>query len=165
MAASGTADAREQRLTHDSAVSDALNWLESHTAWPAGEARRRVRARLRALDEANLQRIARTRGGVSQVQAANALRSYYEIDDKSPFRFYSAQCNGVRRTTSVLSQVQWLGLGLPLGQSKDQWTVDTAIKSTPGKFFLTGAAADAAVARIAETLVLETRFVNAPLYR
>ena len=165
IAASAIAGGRDQRLTQDPAITDALNWLESHTTWPTGEARRRVRARLRALDEGDLQRIARIRGGVSQVQAADALRSYYKVDDKSRFRFYSAQCNGVRRTTSVLSQVQWLGLGLPLGQGKDQWTVDTVSKSTPGQLFLTGAAADAAVARIAETLVLETRFVNAPLYR
>jgi hypothetical protein len=165
MAASGMADGKDQRLNHDPAISDALNWLDSHAAWPAGEARRRIRARLRALDEGSLQRIVRTRSGVSQVQTADALRSYYEVGDKSRFRFYSAQCNGVRRTTSVLSQAQWLGLGLPLGQGKDQWTLDTASESAPGRLCFTDAAADAAVARIAETLVLETRFVNAPLYR
>ena len=163
MAAPGMTDGKERRLTHDPAITDALNWVDSHATWPAEEACRRVRARLRALEEGNLQRIARTRSGVSQVQTADALRSYYEVGDNSRFRFYSAQCSGVRRTTSVLSQAQWLGLGLPLGQGKDHWTLDTASESTPGR--LTDAAADAAVARIAETVVLETRFVNAPLYR
>lgn len=40
---------------------------------------------------------------------------------------------------------------------------DPASETTPGR--LSDAAPDAAVARIAETLMLETRFVNAPLYR
>lgn len=163
----GITDGREedQRLNHDPAIGDALHWLDSHAAWTPGEARRRVRATLRRLDDDRLRRLVYDRNGVGQAQTADALRAYYGVTAASPYRFYSARCNGARRTTSVLTKAQWLNLGLVLGQGRDQWALDTsdvAIRSEPR---LDNAACDSAVTRLAETLSLETRFVNAPLYR
>jgi hypothetical protein len=122
----------DQRLGHNPAISDALHWLDSHAGWPPGEARRRVRAALRDLDEDNLQRLVHARNSVGQAHTAAALRAYYEARGASPHRFYSARCNGIRRSTSILTKGQWLNLGLPLGQGKDRWTLDKAGIAVPG---------------------------------
>ena len=163
----GMADSHgiDQRLSCDPAVGDALHWLDSHGGWPPGEARRRVRATFRELNEDSLQRLVRARHGIGQAQTADALRAYYEASAASPYRFYSARCNGVRRTTSVLTKGQWLNLGLALGQGRDRWSLDTADIAMPSELRIDNAACDAAVTRLAETLSLDTRFVNAPLYR
>jgi hypothetical protein len=63
-------EAIDLRLTHDLAVGDALRWLDSHAGWPAGEARRRVRLELSALDMDRLDALAQRRGNVGRAELA-----------------------------------------------------------------------------------------------
>jgi hypothetical protein len=149
------------RITHDLAVSDALGWLDSHAGWPAGEARRRVRLELSALDMDRLETRAQRRGNVSRTDLAGALKAYYS--HVAPYRFYAFSHGGQQLTTSVVTQPEWLDLALPLGRGRDNLTLDPGKQSPPQP--LRGAAVDAAVRRLAETLATGTRMVNAPLYR
>jgi hypothetical protein len=149
------------RMTHDLAVSDALRWLDSHAGWPVGEARRRVRLELSALDMDKLETLAQRRGNVARAELAGALNAYYS--PKAPYRFYAFSHGGHQLVTSVVTQPAWLDLALPLGQGRDNLTLDPGRQSPPQP--LRGVAVDAAVRRLAQTLATGTRMVNAPLYR
>jgi len=149
------------RMTHDLAVGDALRWLDSHAGWPAGEARRRVRLELSALDMDKLETLAQRRGNVGRAELAGALNAYYS--PKAPYRFYAFSHGGQQLMTSVVTQPEWLGLALPLGQGRDNLTLDPGKQSPPQ--LLRDVAVDAAVCRLAETLATGTRMVNAPVYR
>lgn len=127
---SGGADLR---LAHDPAISDALHWLDSRMGWPEGEARHRVRAALRTLDDDSLQNLAHRRGSISQSQSASALSAYYGTQEAAPYRFYSARCDGVRRVTSVLTKIQWLDLGIALGQGKDRMALSADVPTASGQ--------------------------------
>jgi len=143
------------------AVGDALRWLDSHAGWPAGEARRRVRLELSALDMDKLETVAQRRGNVGCAELADALKAYYS--PKAPYRFYAFSHGSQQLATSVVTQPEWLDLALPLGQGCDNLTLDPGKQSPPQP--LQGLAVDAAVRRLAETLATGTRMVNAPLYR
>ena len=149
------------RMTHDLAISDALRWLDSHAGWPAGEARRRVRLELGALDVDRLETVAERRGNVGRAELADALKAYYSAE--APYRFYAFSHGGQQLATSVVTQPEWLDLALPLGQGRDNLTLDPGKQSPPQP--LQGVAVDAAVRRLTETLATGTRMVNAPLYR
>jgi hypothetical protein len=149
------------RMTHDLAVGDALRWLDSHAGWPAGEARRRVRLELSALDMDKLETLAQRRGNVGRAELADALNAYYS--PKAPYRFYAFGHGGQQLMTSVVTQPEWLDLALPLGQGRDKLTLDPGKQSPPQ--LLRDVAVDAAVCRLAETLATGTRMVNAPIYR
>jgi hypothetical protein len=151
----------DMRLTYDLAVSDAMRWLDSHAGWPAGEARRRVRLELGALDLDRLETLAQRRGNVSRAELADALKAYYS--PSAPHRFYAFSYGGQQLMTSVVTRLEWLDLALPLGQGRDNLTLDPG-KQSPRQP-LRGVAVDAAVRRLAETLATGTRMVNAPLYR
>ena len=151
----------ELRMTHDPAISDALQWLDTRAGWPAGEARQRVRLELSTLDMDILEARTQRRGNVGRAELAVALASYY--DPAAPYRFYSFRHAGQQFTTSVLTQPDWLDLGLPLGQGRDN-IVFNPQKQAPLQQ-LHGHALDGAVRRLAETLAVGTRMVNAPLYR
>jgi hypothetical protein len=148
------------RMTHDLAVSDALRWLDSRAGWPAGEARRRVRLELGALDMDRLETLAQRRGNVGRAELADALKAYYS--PRAPYRFYTFSHGGQQWMTSVVTQPEWLDLALPLGQGRDNLEFDPGRQSPQP---LRGVAVDAAVRRLAETLATGTRMVNAPLYR
>ena len=80
-------------------------------------------------------------------------------------RLYSARCDGVRRVTSVVTKIQWLDLGIALGQGEDRMAFSADVPTASGQCGLDRSAGDSAVTRLAETLAVGTRLVNAPLYR
>ena len=151
----------ELRMSHDQAVSDALRWLDSRAGWAPGEARRRVRLELNALDMDMLETRAYQRGNVSRAELADVLAAYYAPAE--PDRFYSFRHAGQRLMTSILTRSEWLDLALPLGQGHDNLVLDAAKRSPPQQ--LCGHALNGAVSRLAETLATGTRIVNAPVYR
>lgn len=151
----------ELRMTHDPAISDALQWLDSHAGWTAGEARQRVRLELGALDVDMLEARAHRRGNVGRAELAGALASYYNVT--APYRFYTARHAGQSVTTSILTRPEWLDLNLTLGEGRDNITFKPEKQTPPPQ--LRSHALDGAVRRLAETLAVGTRMVNAPLYR
>jgi hypothetical protein len=159
-----TADA-ERRLITDRNISGALGRLDQLTGWEPGTGRRQVAARLAGLDRRDLLDRASRRSRIGRRAVADALGEYYR-DRAGDHGRYRARCghDGAEVVTSLLTCPAWLDLGCPLTADHDRLTL---VGSAAGGDAVldTGAAADAAVQRLAETLVAGTRFVDMPLYR
>ena len=135
-------EAVELRLNRDPAIGDALHWLDRQAGWSSGEARRRVKSQLSALDMDSLQDRVYRRGEVKREQVAEALATYYARGSPQ-HGFYGARC-GSRIVTSILTRPEWLNLRIALGDGKD----DLAYLATaaPPRARLDDVAANSAVA-------------------
>nr|WP_027940607.1 hypothetical protein [Amycolatopsis taiwanensis] len=151
----------EQRLSADPNISAALDWIDKHTGWPAGTARRDVASRLASLDVHALKDRAARRSRVNQRQVADALRQYYS-DRPDGFGYYTARHVGPDTVTSILTRPEWLDLDCPLIAGHDGLTLSGAVEQDRT---LDEQAAGRAAQRLAETLALGTRLVDMPLYR
>ncbi|MBW4717884.1 transcriptional regulator [Saccharothrix obliqua] len=158
----GAAADAELRLSADSAIVAALDWLDEHAHWEPGTARREVATRLVHLDVPALHDRGARRGRISQRDTARALADYYGQPTGGHGR-YTARFGAVGATTTVLTQPAWLDLDCPLAPSHDRLklagvTLDdgpTMDEETAGR----------AAQRLAETLALGNRMVNMPLFR
>lgn len=151
------------RLAHDPTISDALRWLDTGARWPTGDARHRVQRALDSLTLDELESRAHRRAGISREQQADALVTYYGSRSPGTYRFYTARCEGQRFTTTIVTRPEWLDLGMPLGRGIDELTFTGETTDWTDK--LSEAGAEAAIRRIAETIAIGTRMINAPLYR
>jgi len=120
-----------------------------------------LRADLELLDRDTLEARAHRRGSVTRAQVAEALAGYYEL--VGPHRFCKAAVDGWRFATSVITQPAWLDIAVTLGHDRDDIIFDPAAPLPAAE--LAGATLDGAVRRLAETLAIGTRLVNAPIYR
>jgi hypothetical protein len=161
---SATADA-ERRLIADENISGALAWLDRLAGWQSGTARRRVAERMTGLDRSELLDRASRRKGIGRHAVAEALGAYYH-DQADGHGCYGARFayDGSEVLTSVLTQPAWLDLNCPLTAAHDRLRLDSR-GGDAGEAQLDAGAADAAVQRLAETLVAGTRFADMPLYR
>ena len=159
-----TAAGAELRLITDENISGALGHLDQFAGWEPGTARRKVAARLTGLDRRYLLDQASRRRRMGRHRIADALGQYYRGQDSDCGR-YSACCgnDGNEIVTSVLTCSGWLDLDCALTADRDRLTL--AAPATGSRALLDAAAADAAVQRLAQTLVAGTRFVDMPLYR
>jgi hypothetical protein len=158
-----TADA-EHRLIADENISGALGRLDDLAGWKPGTARRRVAERLTGLDRRELLDRASRRKRIGQRGVADALGDYYRGQAGEHGR-YGARCghDGAEVVTSVLTSPDWLDLGCVLTADHDRLRLAGPVAS--GDVPLDAGPADAAVQRLAETLVAGTRFADMPLYR
>ena len=163
---SGAAADAERRLITDENISGALGRLDQLAGWDPGTARRQVAARLTDLDRRDLLDRASRRRRIGQRAVADALGEYYRRQaGAGEHGRYGARCghDDTEIVTSVLTCPDWLDLGCALTADHDRLTL--AGPPTGDDAPLDAAAADAAVQRLAETLVAGTRFVDMPLYR
>jgi transcriptional regulator with XRE-family HTH domain len=153
----------ERRLAADPNIGSALEWLDQHTAGEPGSARKAVARRLVVVESHELQDRGARRAHVRQRQVVDALEHYYG-DFPSPYGIYGASCgsDAVIRT-SVLTREDWLDLDCPLTPAHDRLRVSRAQQRSASE--LDEEAADAAVQRLAETLSMNVRMTNSPLYR
>ena len=151
----------EQRLSADPNISAALDWLDKHTGWHTGTARRTVASRLARLDVHELHDRATRRSLVDQRRVADALREYYQ-DRPDGYGCYTAHHGGPDAVTSILTRPDWLDLDCPLITGHDSLTLSSAADTD---LTLDEQAAGHATQRLAETLALGTRLVDMPLYR
>jgi len=160
-AESGDNDEAERRLSEDPNVASALEWLDKHTGWTPGTARRRVAARLAAVDLRELQDRGQRRGQVNQRQIADALNAYYA--GRKDYGAYRATYDGHAIATSVFTRAEWLDLECALAPETDQLMLSTK----PGDLDpnIDELAAENAVNRLAEALTASVRIVDLPLYR
>ena len=149
------------RLTDDSPLSDAVDWLDRRAGWVSGQALQRLNPALHALDLGTLRARGQLRGEISRAEIATAMAAYYE--PSYPYRFYVATSDGKPVTTSVLTRPDWLDLSLPLREGRDDIHVDLSLQ--PPSHQLPDVAIYGAIRRLAEIVRTGTQLVNAPLYR
>jgi hypothetical protein len=160
----GAAADAEHRLITDENISGALGRLDQLAHWEPGAARRKVAMRLTGLDRRDLLDRANRRRRIGRRRVADALGEYYRGQAREHGR-YGVRCgdDGTDIVTSVLTRPGWLDLDCALTADHDRLTL--AGPDAGGDVPLDAGAADAAVQRLAETLVAGTRFVDMPLYR
>lgn len=156
------ATATEQRFSTDPNMSAALDWLDRHAGWKPGTARQDVAARLERIDSSWLQDRANLRGRVDQRAVADALGGYYGDRIADHGRVAAHYGAGGEAVTSVLARPAWLDLNCPLTPAGDRLTVSGAPLDG---ITLDEHAASHAAQRLAETLALNVRLVDMPLYR
>lgn len=151
------------RLRTDPHIDAALDWLDQSAGWAPGCGRDAVAARLARVNIQELHARGKRRRGVNQHHVAQALAEYYHqrLPDHGQ---YAARYGENRQTaTSILTRPEWLDLSCPLLNPNDQLTL--AGIASNGEISLDAHAADRAVHRLVETLALDVRLTNMPLYR
>jgi hypothetical protein len=145
-------------------VRDALQWLDVRMQWPDGEAQNRVGALLRQLGEDKFRTARYRRNEVSRSRLASAIQLYYAIPQTAQHRFYGANVNGQRYQTSILTIPEWVDLRCEL--RPDRTNLSLARGATPQLSVpMDDKTAEYAIKRLAETIALGTRLVDAPTYR
>jgi transcriptional regulator with XRE-family HTH domain len=152
----------DDRLDDDPNIRAALDWLAQRAHWTLGQARQAVAKRAAAINAQELRDRRTRRSRVSQRDLAAALAEYYGTGD-GEHGLFTARCGDIAVNTSVLTCVGWMDLNSELQLPHDRPTVASA-RPEPGSG-LDQHAADRAVERIAETLTMNTRLVNSPIYR
>jgi hypothetical protein len=148
----------EHRLSADPDITAALDWLDQHAGWEPGTARRDVAARLSQVDVRQLQDRGTRRGQVDQRRIAEVLHSYYQ-DGPGGHGQYSATGS----LTSILTHPDWLDLDCSLMPPNDRLTVTNTTADLGVS--LDNEMAGRAAQRLAETLALNIRLVDSPLFR
>ena len=152
----------KQRLSTDTNIGEALEWLDRYVGWEPGTARRKVAARLAELDLGHLQDRGHRRGRVRQRQLAQSLRGYYQGNVEG-YGTYTARYDNEYAVTSILTRADWLDLECQLTPENDRLALTrsaTDNNGTPDEL-----TAEQAVNRLAETLATGTRLTNTPLYQ
>jgi hypothetical protein len=158
-----TAADAELRLSADPNIAAALDWLDHHAAgWEPGTARRRVACRLAQLDVRDLRDRASRRGRVTQRRIAQSLGDYYGARADTQGRYGARYGTEGEALTSVLTRPDWLDLDCPLIATTDRLTVTSTASADTS---LDEDAAECAVQRLAESLAVDVRLVDTPLYR
>ena len=158
----GTADA-ERRLYTDPHIDAALNWLDQAAGLPAGASRRQVASQLARLNVGEVHDRSARRRRVNRHHIAQALGEYYGKPCPGYGRYAARYSPDETATTSVLTCPEWLDLACPLLGAQDQLILAAADVSRD--LTLDEQAVDHATRRLVETLALNTRLVNMPLYR
>ncbi|MFI5586341.1 transcriptional regulator [Amycolatopsis sp. NPDC051758] len=152
----------DERLAADPHIGAALDWLDRHAHWAPGTARRAVAERVASVDVRDLHDRGTRRSWVSRHDIAAALAAYYrhQHGDHGP---YTARCGELTVHTSVLTCDDWLDLECELRPPFDGLRVPSA--QPEPDLNLDDHAAGRAVQRLAETLSMNTRLTDSPIYR
>lgn len=145
------------RLVADPGIGAAVEWLDRAAGCPAGTSRREVAALLPELDRGRLEDRGARRSRIRQLDIVRALSGYY-ADAVTGCGLYGARYgDGGQARTTVLTRPEWLDLACPLTPDHDRLTLAPADIGTTVD-------ATRAARRLAETLTLGGRLVDAPLY-
>ena len=157
----GTADA-ERRLYTDPHIDAALDWLDQAAGLPAGASRRQVASQLARLNVGEVYDRSAHRRRVNRHHIAQALGEYYGVPCPGYGRYAACYSPNGTATTSVLTCPEWLDLACPLLGAQDR--IILADDAPSHDLLLDQQAAEHATRRLVETLALNTRLVNMPLY-
>lgn len=157
----GTADA-ERRLYTDPHIDAALDWLDQAADLPAGASRRQVASQLARLNVGEVYDRSAHRRRVNRHHIAQALGEYYGVPCPGYGRYAACYSPNGTATTSVLTCPEWLDLACPLLGAQDR--IILADDAPSHDLLLDQQAAEHATRRLVETLALNTRLVNMPLY-
>ncbi|SEF24764.1 hypothetical protein SAMN05421837_102855 [Amycolatopsis pretoriensis] len=157
-------DTREadRRLAADPHIGAALEWLDQHAYHRPGAARHAVAEQAARVDAQESYDRATRRGWVGQRAVADALAEYYGRSH-GDHGLYAGRCGDHILNTSIVTCADWLDLACELRPPHDGLTIASA-RPEPRQV-LDEHATNAAVHRLAETVSMNTRLMNAPLYR
>ena len=158
----GTVEA-ERRLYSDPHIHAALDWLDRSAGWAPGTSRQRVVSRLVGLNVGEIHDRSARRRRVNQHHIAQALGEYYGEQLDGYGRYTARYGDNGQATTSVLTCSNWLDVACPLLSAQDRLALVDA--SAGRDLVLDEQAVDHATRRLVETLALNTRLVDMPLYR
>ncbi|MGH3926083.1 MAG: transcriptional regulator, partial [Pseudonocardiaceae bacterium] len=154
----------ERRLSTDRHIDAALDWLDRSAGWVPGASRDVVAARLARLNVRELRDRGARRRRVNQRHIAGALGEYYRERVTGHGQYTAHYGRNSRRTaTSILTCPDWLDLDCPLLGANDRLTLADTVSSDD--ISLDEQAANRAAQRLVETLAMDTRLVDTPLYR
>jgi hypothetical protein len=151
------------RLRTDPHIDAALDWLDCSAGWAPGCSRDTVAARLAQVNIQGLHARGKRRRAVNQHHVAQALAGYYHQRLPDHGRYAARYGENRQTATSILTRPEWLDLSCPLLSPNDQLTLVGL--ASDGEISLDAHAADRAVHRLVETLALDVRLTNMPLYR
>jgi hypothetical protein len=151
------------RLRTDPHIDAALDWLDRSAGWTPGCGRDAVAARLPRVNIQELHARGKRRRGVNQHHVAQALAEYYHQRLPDHGRYAARYGENRQTATSILTRPEWLDLSCPLLSPNDQLTL--AGTASNSEISLNAHAADRALHRLVETLALDVRLTNMPLYR
>jgi hypothetical protein len=152
-----------QRLRTDPHIDAALDWLDQNAGCAPGSGWDAVAAQLAQVNIRELRDRGKRRQQVNQHHIAQALAEYYQQRLPDHGR-YAARYGENRETAiSILTCPEWLDLACPLLAPNDRLTLTGTASSA--EMSLDAHAADRAVQRLVETLALNVRLTNMPLYR
>jgi len=144
-------------------IAVAFDWLDRHAGWSPGTCRRKVTARLGALDERTLRDRNDRRVEVSRTAVAEALSEYYGDSQTRDVTTFQARFDGLEVATSIVTRPEWLNLACPLTPERDQLVMQHSDSSDTRQ--VGDLAAEHAVGRLVEAIALDVRITNAPIYR
>jgi hypothetical protein len=151
------------RLRTDPHIDAALDWLHRSAGWAPGRGRDAIAARLAQVNIRELHARGKRRRGVNQYHVAQALAEYYHQRLPDHGRYAARYGENRQTATSILTRPEWLDLSCPLLSPNDQLIL--AGIASNGEISLDAHAADRAMHRLVETLALDVRLTNMPLYR
>lgn len=152
----------DRRLAADPHIGAALEWLDQHAYRSPGAARRAVAEQAARVDAQEAYARATRRAWVDQRAVTDALAEYYGRRH-GDHGLYAGSCGEQAVNTSILTCADWLDLACELRPPQDGLTIASA-RPDPREV-LDEHATSAAVNRLAETVAMNTRLMNAPLYR
>ena len=141
----------------------AFDWLDRHAGWSSGTSRRKVTSRLGTLDERTLRDRNGWRVKAGRSAVARALSDYYGDAQSPDVSTYRARFGGLDVTTSIVTRPEWLHLACALAPEHDRLMM--ANSASNRLLQVDELAAEHAVRRLAETIALGVRVINAPIYR
>ncbi|WP_051111719.1 helix-turn-helix transcriptional regulator [Sciscionella marina] len=135
-----------------SGLASACAWIDAHAGWKPGTAGEKVADRRSRLDASSVYERSRRRSNMRRQAAAQALADYYGADALHTFHFGETEL-----ATTIATRPEWT-------DSAQRAARFDGLDDEHG-LVLDGAAARVAVERLAEGLVLDVRFADAPIYR
>ncbi len=142
-----------------SQLTASFAWLDERAGWSRETSRKQVTSKVASLDPGELlDRYAR-RSRIPRSEIAAALQDYYGATT-ADYGVYTARFEDHQLTTSIVTRREWLNLACALTPERDRLSLVNADEAESNPADLRHA-----VDRLAETVALNVRLTNQPLYR
>jgi transcriptional regulator with XRE-family HTH domain len=140
-------------------IEVACEWLDEHADWRPGTAYRRLTSKLAVSEVSRIRAREVHRGAVARSAITTALDAYHA--DEVPW--YRIRYEDIRIQLAIVASRDWLALDFPLTRENDLFSLAHTTPEDP--IHLDATAANQAIRRLLEAVVLDVAIVNAPLYR
>ena len=150
-----------ETVATDITTDGLLDWVDLHAGQPSGTARAQLLDELARMTPLAARQKAAQRAHIARSAVAASIHAIYR-PSSDQHHLYVGRFGTTTAATSILTKPEWTELALSLGAGHDSLT-PTSDPAMP-MLVLDETAAAAAVRRIAESINLQTRIFDAPLY-